>query len=188
MKFHTLFAAAFLAGSVMGATAIAQPAPPLTYAQPLAPAAVRIVQDRLRQLGLYSGRVDGVWGSDSAAALQRFQETHGLQVTGQLNAATAATLGLNPPDLLAAGQPAPPAPPPPAGAAAAGTVSPDAVRAVQTRLRALNFYSGPVDGVWGGATQGALQRFQEGQGLQPNGQLNPATISALGLDPNMLAR
>ena len=38
----------------------------------------------------------------------------------------------------------------------------------------------------GGATQQAIERFQQGRGLQANGQLNPATIAALGLDPNML--
>ena len=42
------------------------------------------------------GRADGVWGPDSQAALERFQQARGLQVTGQLNQATAATLGLDP--------------------------------------------------------------------------------------------
>jgi peptidoglycan hydrolase-like protein with peptidoglycan-binding domain len=60
------------------------------------------------------------------------------------------------------------------------------VRAVQSRLRALNFYRGEEDGIWGGSTQAALERFQQGQGLQASGQLNPATITALGLDPNLL--
>ena len=95
----------------------AQPVGPLSYVQPLTPAATRDVQDRLRQLGAYSGSVDVVWGRDSQLALQRFQRTHGLQVTGQLNPATAATLGINPADLLALGQPpgiaAPPPPPSP---------------------------------------------------------------------------
>ena len=53
-------------------------------------------------------------------------------------------------------------------------------------LRGLNFYTGPVDGIWGAATQQAIERFQQGRGLQVNGQLNPATIAALGLDPNVL--
>jgi hypothetical protein len=39
----------------------AQPAPPpLAYVQPLPLAAVQTVQDRLRQSGVYTGRIDGI--------------------------------------------------------------------------------------------------------------------------------
>jgi len=128
--------------------------------------------------------VDGIWGPDSAAALQRFQQNRQLQVTGQLNQATVATLGLDPRALLDAA-------PIPQGAVTAlpseSTLMPGAIRAVQTRLRALNFYNGRVDGIWGQDTQTAIARFQQGRGLQPSGQLNPATISAMGLAPEALA-
>jgi peptidoglycan hydrolase-like protein with peptidoglycan-binding domain len=194
-------AAAALAATLAvlpAAVALAQgpSAPPrgsggLTYAQSLAPDALMRVQDRLRQLGVYGGRVDGVWGPDSQAALERFQQSRGLQVTGQLNEATAATLGLRPAELLEASRGGPAAPDRGAGAEAGpaaalaglGELSPGAVRAVQARLRALGFYRGGVDGIWGPATQAAVQRFQEGRALQPTGQLNPATVQALGLDP-----
>src|ERR1700712_5509614 len=75
--------------------ASAQTAAPLTYVQPLSPTGVMAVQQRLKQAGAYPGRADGVWGRDSATALERFQGSHGLQVTGQLNQVTVATLGLN---------------------------------------------------------------------------------------------
>ena len=64
-----------------------------------------------------------------------------------------------------------------------GALSPDSVRQIQSQLRNLGFYGGPVDGVWGAGTQEAIARFQQGRGLQPNGQINPATLSAMGLDP-----
>jgi peptidoglycan hydrolase-like protein with peptidoglycan-binding domain len=177
------------------APAGAQPAPGLTYVQPLAPGAAMRVQERLRQLGAYSGRADGVWGPDSQAALERFQQGRGLQVTGQLNQATASTLGLSPAELVAA------APGPAAAAAAAPAVpvapavpataaeplSPAAVRNIQARLRSLGFYRGSADGVWGPGTQAAIERFQQGRGLQATGQLTPATAAAMGLDPNNLA-
>jgi peptidoglycan hydrolase-like protein with peptidoglycan-binding domain len=41
---------------------------------------IRTVQRRLRQLGFYSGRIDGIWGP--GFALQRFQQGRGLQATG----------------------------------------------------------------------------------------------------------
>jgi hypothetical protein len=81
-----------------------------------------------------------------------------------------------------AGTAAPPAPPPPGG----DLLSSVSVRAVQTRLRALGFYSGATDGVWGPSTQAAIEHFQQGRGLQPNGQLNPATLAAIGLTPDEL--
>lgn len=175
----------WLSGAVLavalGGAAQAQTAPPLSYEQPLSPAGIVSVQERLRAAGVYAGQADGVWGPDSAAALQRYQQSHQLQVTGQMNQATAATLGLDPMSLLNA---------PAASTAAlqpADQLRPASVRAIQSRLAALGFYRGAVDGVWGQSTQTAIQSFQQGRGLQPNGQLNPATVTAMGLSPNALA-
>ncbi len=180
-----ILAGLLLAGPALVPAASAQPAPGLVYMQPLSPPALMQVQERLRQVGAYSGRADGIWGPDSQAALERFQQGRGLQVTGQLNQATAATLGLSPVELLAArpgvaGTESVPA------AAASGTLSRAAVRNVQSRLRTLGFYRGQVDGTWGAGTQAAIERFQQGRGLQPTGQINPATAQAMGLDPNNL--
>lgn len=158
--------------------------PVLVYTQPLSPQGVQLVQQRLRQQGAYAGRIDGIWGADSQAALERFQQTRGLQVTGGLNQATAATLGLPVEQLLAAGQPGPA--PAAAQPVAGNALSRTSVEAIQNRLRGLNFYNGPVDGIWGAATQQAIERLQQGRGLQVNGQLNPATVAALGLDPNAM--
>src|SRR5918997_1933734 len=178
-----ILAGLLLAGPALVPEASAQPAPGLTYMQPLSPAALMSVQERLRQLGAYAGRVDGAWGPDSQAALERFQQGRGLQVTGQLNQATASTLGLSPAELVAIA----PGPAPVPGAAPVPSAEPlgaAAVRNVQARLRALGFYRGAVDGVWGAGTQAAVERFQRGRGLQVDGQPGPATLSAMGLDPD----
>jgi peptidoglycan hydrolase-like protein with peptidoglycan-binding domain len=159
-----------------------QAPPPLAYVQPLPSAAVLSVQQKLRQAGAYNGQIDGVWGADSEAALQRFQQTNQLQVTGQLNQATAATLGLDANALIATPAAAPAPPPPPAD-----RLMPASVRTLQARLGVLGFYSGPVDGVWGGGTQAAIEGFQRARGLQPDGQLGPATVTAMGLTPEALA-
>jgi peptidoglycan hydrolase-like protein with peptidoglycan-binding domain len=70
-----------------------------TVAEPLDPAVVRTVQRRLRRLGFYSGGVDGVWGARSSEAVERFQRSRGLQLTGDLNPTTLAALGLDPNNL-----------------------------------------------------------------------------------------
>jgi len=98
-------------------------------------------------------------------------------VTGALNLATAQALGVGMPRLL------PPADPV-AVVPAAAALSPRAVRNVQQRLRALGFYRGGVDGLWGAGTQEALERFQRGRGIEATGQINPVTAQALGLNPN----
>jgi peptidoglycan hydrolase-like protein with peptidoglycan-binding domain len=181
-----MLAGLLLAGPALLRPASAQPSPGLTYTQPLSQQALMAVQERLRQVGAYPGRVDGVWGPDSQAALERFQQSRGLQVTGQLNQATAATLGVNPTELLLARPGVGTSTDPTVPAATPATLSRAAVRNVQARLRTLGFYRGSADGVWGPGTQAAIERFQQGRGLQSTGQINPATAQALGLDPNNL--
>ena len=182
MKPFAICATGALLYAVLCAPATSQTVPPLAYVQPVPPAAVQAVQDHLRSAGAYNGKVDGVWGPDSAAALQRFQANHQLQATGQLNQATATALGLDPAALLGTQQAAAPPPVPPAD-----TLRASSVRAIQERLRSLGFYTGNVDGVWGQDTQAAIQKFQQNRGLQPDGQLNSPTVTAMGLSPDSLA-
>ena len=94
----------------------------LTYSQALTPDAIRLIQNRLHDAGVFNGAADGAWGADSLQALRVFQQTRGLQATGEMNQATAVTLGINPVDLVSgnagSGQPGEPAPAPQAGTAA----------------------------------------------------------------------
>ncbi|NMJ44251.1 peptidoglycan-binding protein [Roseomonas sp. JC162] len=159
----------------------AQAPAPLAFVQPLTPSATSAVQERLREAGVYMGAADGVWGPESQAALDRFQQARGMPVTGSINIATAQALGVGMPRLM------PPVGAEPAAApAVAVPLSPRAVRNVQTRLRALGFYQMPADGIWGAGTQAALERFQRGRGIEATGQINPVTAQALGLNPNNL--
>jgi peptidoglycan hydrolase-like protein with peptidoglycan-binding domain len=143
-------------------------------------AAVKVVQQELQRFGYCRGAVDGQWGPDSVIALQRFQERHGIQPNARPNQATAAALGVDPAMLVG---------PPPAIAYGAQSPIPPAisarsVTAVQGRLEDLGYYHGALDGAWGPATQQALAAFQQQNGLVPNAQLNPATVTALGLSPD----
>lgn len=83
----------------------------------LALAAVATADDRLRDVqaalknqGFYYGEVDGSEGTETTAALRRFQIRNGLEVTGKLNDQTLTALGMAPPKTAAA-PPAPKAPP-----------------------------------------------------------------------------
>jgi peptidoglycan hydrolase-like protein with peptidoglycan-binding domain len=65
-------------------------------------------------------------------------------------------------------------------------LSTQAVEDVQARLQQLGYYGGPVDGVWGGSTRDAIERFQNTRHLAASGELNQATVTAMGLDPDRL--
>src|SRR3954451_19113281 len=131
MRFTHVLAGSLVLTALSALPATAQPAgASLAYVQPLPGPAVQSVQERLRQAGIYAGRIDGVWGADSQAALERFQQAHQLQVTGQLNQATVATLGLDPGMLLTVPAGARPLPPP-------DQLRPASVQAIQARLRSL---------------------------------------------------
>ena len=201
MKIQSILLALAIAFSgVTVAVAQSQPSTDakLTYTQPLSVSAIRDVQQILHGLGLYKGNIDGNWGADSASALKQFQQSKGLQATGQLNEATAKTLNLNLARLLGVKQP------PDSNNAGnnqgamqgsaqnnssgsqGADLSRSTIQAVQERLRKLNYDVGAADGIWGADTQKALTKFQQGHSLQANGQLNPATINALGLNANTL--
>ena len=57
--------------------------------------------------------------------------------------------------------------------------SSDEVRQVQQKLNDLNYGAGPVDGVWGRQSEGALRDFQHARGLEETGQINDRTLRAL---------
>jgi peptidoglycan hydrolase-like protein with peptidoglycan-binding domain len=55
---------------------------------------VVVVQKKLRDLGLYNGRADGILGPSTTEAINLFQEKSGLPVTGVIDKETRRTLGL----------------------------------------------------------------------------------------------
>jgi peptidoglycan hydrolase-like protein with peptidoglycan-binding domain len=55
----------------------------------------------------------------------------------------------------------------------------DEIRQVQQKLNDLNYGAGPVDGVWGKQSAGALRDFQHARGLEVTGQINDRTLRAL---------
>lgn len=55
---------------------------------------VREVQQKLRELGLYSGSVDGVYGTATQKAVRQFQKNCGLTVDGVAGPKTLLYLGL----------------------------------------------------------------------------------------------
>jgi peptidoglycan hydrolase-like protein with peptidoglycan-binding domain len=65
---------------------------------------VRAAQTRLKEGGFFFGEPNGTYNSETAAAVSRYQIRNGLQITGQLDAATSKSLGVR---AVAASTPAP---------------------------------------------------------------------------------
>ena len=55
------------------------------------------------------------------------------------------------------------------------------VKQLQTKLRDWGYYSGSVDGIYGSATEAAVRRFQQKNGLAADGKAGPKTLTAMGI-------
>jgi peptidoglycan hydrolase-like protein with peptidoglycan-binding domain len=55
----------------------------------------RAVQQRLKDQGFFYGSVNGQGGSETSAAIRRYQIRYGLRVTGELNDETLRSLGVS---------------------------------------------------------------------------------------------
>ncbi|MCL2675441.1 MAG: spore cortex-lytic enzyme [Firmicutes bacterium] len=55
------------------------------------------------------------------------------------------------------------------------------IKAVQTRLKTLGYYTATADGIWGPKTLAAVKSFQKAKGLTADGVVGPKTEQALGI-------
>lgn len=62
----------------------------------------------------------------------------------------------------------------------------DDVRKLQQRLAELGYLQGNIDGTYGNQTKAAVIKFQRVNGLSPDGDAGPATLTHLYQDPNVL--
>jgi len=69
------------------------------------------IQASLASKGYFKGEATGEWGSDSVAALKRFQTDQNLTPDGKLNSLSLIALGLGPKRLTAQSNPQPAAEP-----------------------------------------------------------------------------
>jgi len=60
------------------------------------------------------------------------------------------------------------------------TLNQDQVHRVQQALQKKGFTPGPIDGVLGPLTKGAVRKFQDRYAIEGNGDINNQTLFALG--------
>lgn len=107
---------------------------------------VLAAQQRLAELGYLSGGADGIFGAQTAGAVELFQEKNGLTPTGEIDEATREMLDSDGAIALL----------PTLKKGSRG----DAVAAVQAKLIALGYLSGEADGIYGADTAAGVQAFQ----------------------------
>jgi N-acetylmuramoyl-L-alanine amidase len=118
---------------------------------------VRQVQSRLKSLGYYTGKVDGIYGSATASAVIRFQRDKGLTADGVAGLQTLTSLGIT---------------------FSQGSRGDD-VKTIQTQLKSLGYYTGAVDGIFGSMTGSAVVTFQRKNNLTADGIVGSATAKML---------
>jgi peptidoglycan hydrolase-like protein with peptidoglycan-binding domain len=133
---------------------------------------VREVQQVLRDRGFRVG-VDGIMGPRTQAAVRQFQKSENLDPSGRLNRQTLVALGVQ--ESASAGK------------TEQAQYSREIVRSVQRTLNNRGVQAGPANGVMSPQTRGALKEFQKSENLQETGQLNPGTLTALGIAPESAA-
>ncbi len=152
------------------------------------------LQYRLMELGYYVCTPDGVYDDDEIAAIKEFQRRSGLKQDGVAGLATqqalysdfavavetpvpVATLA---PQYVVAGSPTP-------IVVDQGVLlqtlkegsSGELVSALQTRLKALGYYTGTVDGSYGSGTARAVKEFQRRNGLDADGVAGRKTLEKI---------
>ena len=139
-----------------------------------ADARVEAIQAALRDVGYYSGPLDGIAGEQTKAAIAAYERKLGWAPTGAASR-----------DLLAAIEADALARPVSPDAAAAGSITTPAaapdknVAAVQDALAKAAYGPLRADGVFGRQTRDAIARFQQDHGLPVTGEISDALIVEL---------
>ena len=144
------------------------------------------LQNALKLLGFYNGGVDGKFGSGTKNAVIQFQRANGLTADGLAGTKTQTLLYAQVNNGISGGTSS-------SGSSPSGTSSGTSgftrtlrkgytgtdVTAVQQKLKALGFYSGSIDGVYGTGSIAAVKKFQQQNGLTADGLVGSRTYAAL---------
>lgn len=164
---------------------------------------VKKLQQALEILGYYDGKIDGVYGSGTTAAVKEYQGDHGLEADGYAGTATVTSIfgSCNKTSLTTQPDPSgsPSSTASPSGStshskyptvssiaeigSAPGTSkegdSGSNVVKLQQALECLGYYSGAIDGVYGEGTVAAVKRFQKKRNMKEDGVAGSATIRVI---------
>jgi peptidoglycan hydrolase-like protein with peptidoglycan-binding domain len=136
---------------------------------------IEAAQRKLAAQKMYTGKIDGLFGAQTRAAIEKFQGDQGIPVSGNLDTRTMSALGIGSERVPVAGE--------------SGTerielssLSAAQIRKLQQRLQQLGTYQGAIDGVMGKGTQAALRGYFERQAkLADEGAATESGLGTLGV-------
>ena len=170
-------------------------------------AAVRLMQQKLKNLGFYRGSVDGSFGSGTTDAVKSFQRANGLTADGVAGGGTLNRLfASSAKSASVTAVPRPTASPRPTLRPTQSPIPPNIyvlvtpapygyyptlrrgmygnpVQEMQEALRNQGYYYGATDGYYGEGTENAVKSFQRTNGLDVDGVAGPATLRTLLYGP-----
>ena len=127
---------------------------------------VRTLQKRLKDLGFYSGSVDGSYGESTEVAVMAFQLMNNLTVDGKAGPATQRALYGSKANISY-------------GSLRQGDDG-SAVKNLQYTLYELGYYDGAIDGKYGQTTSDAVRAFQIQNNISPvDGVAGTKTLSRM---------
>jgi len=159
----------------------------------LADPTISAAQQKLKRLGFYQGTVDGSYGSQTAAAIRRYQLAEDLRVTGELNPQTLSSLGIQASSVK---KQSPKATPAPQYVALADlfkggpfiSVGPElqiaSIRQAQKNLKLLGYYQGSINGAPSTTLVSALKAWQKSAGFRQSGRFDENTLKGLDIMSN----
>lgn len=163
---------------------------------------VKKLQQALKILGYYSGKIDGVYGKGTTAAVEAYQKAHKLTADGSAGELTIKSIFGSVSSKSLTTQPAP-------GSSSSGSSSASSsssskyktvnsiseigsapaktqkgdtgsnVVKIQQALECLGYYSGTIDGIYGESTVAAVKKFQSKRGMKADGIAGAGTIRVL---------
>ena len=163
---------------------------------------VKKLQQALQILGYYSGKIDGVYGKGTTAAVEAYQKAHKLTADGSAGELTIKSIFGSVSSKSLTTQPSP-------GSSSSGSSSSSSsssskyktvssiseigsapgktqkgdtgsdVVKIQQALECLGYYSGNIDGVYGESTVAAVKKFQSKRGMKSDGIAGAGTIRVL---------
>lgn len=121
-------------------------------------AEVKKLQTELKKLGYFSGSVTGFYGSQTQAAVKKFQAKKGISTTGTFGPLTSKAL-------YGTGT----------SSSAQSTAAKETLKKAQTILQKMGLYTGKIDGLYGKLTSAAVKEFQKKYGMNATGVMDKET-------------
>lgn len=128
---------------------------------------IKNVQQLLSDRGFYGGAIDGVSGLMTQEAIVLAQKTYGLIADGVPGSLTVAALEAGSNYVAESSQ------------ETTSNVSDSSIKEGQKLLSNLGFYDGAIDGIQGSQTTDAIKKAQAFYGLNVDGVIGSATLTAL---------